>query len=307
MNCNHLLADIFTDVTIREGSQQQEDLCLSSTAQKLEITDKLVHAGTKNIELTAFAPGPWFSDANSLIKGACTRFPQNNFKVIYFNTSGLQDLIAAKNKYANVIVEGIFHTAATNKYRMNNYKQRSVEHTIEKMKRLVNCLRENKLNLDTVVLSTAWGEHGQTISQHEVHDFCRLLLDSATKENMNIKKVVLADTVGIGTPETIFEMVKGFKEIFSKLIVCAHLHPPSKLALDCVHAGIDAGIDEWEGTLGGVGGSPFADKPGANLDLRCLIKAWKEKGWEHGFDLAALNEALEVIKTNVKHPVAEID
>ena len=155
MDTRPRLTDILTDVSIREGSQQAVDLRNKSVAVKLELMAHTIKSGVKRIELTAFAPGEWFSDAKELVHEAISRITDAiTLRALYFNTKGLAALI----KHHQVLQEGIFLTAATAKYREKNYGQRSVDHAEVKMKRLIASFKKHGLEFDTLVMSTAWGE-----------------------------------------------------------------------------------------------------------------------------------------------------
>lgn len=74
-NSQATLADMLTDVSIREGSQQAVDLRNASIDTKLEFMAHAFRSGVKRIELTAFAPGRWFSDAGELVQRAVLQIP----------------------------------------------------------------------------------------------------------------------------------------------------------------------------------------------------------------------------------------
>jgi len=112
LQMNVPLTDILTDVSIREGSQQAVDLRNAPVDTKLELMAHLIDSGEKRLELTAFAPGEWISDAEKLVQGAVCKAPDTvTLRALYFNTEGLSELI----KHPRVLQEGIFLTAATAK------------------------------------------------------------------------------------------------------------------------------------------------------------------------------------------------
>ena len=88
------LADVLTDVTIREGSQQVDDLRQVDVQTKLSLLGHMVKIGIRRVEITAFAPGKWFADADELVRGALPRITENvTLRALYFNAKGLEQLL----------------------------------------------------------------------------------------------------------------------------------------------------------------------------------------------------------------------
>ncbi len=126
------------------------------------------------------------------------------------------------------------------------------------------------------------------------------------EEGLDLKSVTLCDTEGQATPKEIFETVASVKKAFPHLVLRMHLHPKRETALESIHAAMDGGASEWEGSWGGMGGSPYAENAGGNLDIRYLVKAWSERGLEHGLNIPAIYEFIEVLRTKISRTIPEI-
>lgn len=301
-----VLKDVLTDVTLREGSQQERDLRGVSIADKILLFDRLAKTGLKTFEVTAFAPGEWFRDAQNLLTGADALHHPVSLRALYFNTRGLDDLIEASTRIPSLLKEGVFHTAASTNYRIKNYKQGDLPSVLSKMQSFMEAFRKYSLTFDTILISTAWGEEHEAITPAQLLSFCEQLFGEAKKGGFNVKSLTLADTVGFAMPEAIQKTIVAVKSAWPSMRVRAHLHPASSHALDCVLAALEAGVDEWEAALGGVGGSPFASDPGANLDIRWLLRAWNEKKWEHGLSETAVQDAIEFLSGLVKREIPHL-
>lgn len=286
------LIDVLTDVSIREGSQQRADLRGAPLAVKLELLKRIIGTGVRRIELTAFAPGPWFADSHELAEGAAGVPGHIVLRAIYFNTRGLQDLL----HHPRLLREGIFYTAATSGYRLKNYGQRSCAHALEKMKRLLEAFRDNNLAFDTLVLSTAWGESGERRAPAQVVSYLERFLGSAARQGFPLRSLTLADTVGNADAAAVAELVAAVKTAWPRIRVRAHLHPRPGSADECVQAGLDSGVDHWEAAWGGLGGSPLASDAGGNLDIRILADAYRKRGLDHGLNLEAVGPLIEYVK-----------
>ncbi|RMG39213.1 MAG: hypothetical protein D6719_13860 [Candidatus Dadabacteria bacterium] len=296
------LTDILTDVTIREGSQQEIDLRGKDPEIKLKLLELSVASGIKKIELTAFAPGEWFSDAEILAEKAAKKNYPAEISAIYFNPRGLETLL----KFPALKAEGIFHTACTENYRTKNYNQPDIETVREKLKRMLAALKRHSLGLNKIMLSTAWGESAQKISPDETLEFAAMLVQTARMEGFNPEGFVLADTVGQATPQEINGLISAFKNEWPEKIITAHLHPQAALARECVHAAFEAGVNHWEASWCSLGGSPFADKPGGNLDIRILAEVARECGYLSGLNPDGIRAIEKFVEQNTGRSVESL-
>jgi len=297
------LADILTDVSIREGSQQTIDLRNATVEVKLALLRHTVRVGVRRIELTAFAPGEWFSDSHRLAQGALSRIADEvTLRALYFNVNGLEELLT----YPGIAREGIFLTAATSGYRQKNYRQRSLEHVERKMHRLISAFKSHGMTFDTLVLSSAWGDRQEPVDADEAIAYLDRLLGLAKRSGSPVYGVTLADTVGMAEPKAVGSLIRRFKSAYPEVRVTAHLHPVPQRAEACIHAAIEAGVDRWEAAWGAVGGSPLASDPGGNLDIRRLVKVYNERRLEHGLNEDEIQSTMKFLKKTTKRRIPEI-
>lgn len=296
------LVDVLTDVSIREGGQQTLDLRNAAVAVKLELLKLIIRTGIRRIELTAFAPGAWFADAHELAKGAAAVASRDIvLRALYFNTAGLEDLLG----HPRLLREGIFHTAATSRYREKNYRQRSPGHAVEKMSRLIAAFQKNSLRFDTLLLSTAWGEPDEALTVPQELAYLERLLETAAKQGLPVASLTLADTVGNATAEAIADLVGAVKAAWPQINVSAHLHPRLGSAEECIQAGLDSGVDHWEAAWGGLGGSPYAAEPGGNLDIRTLADVYQKRGLDSGLNPEAVCDVIDFIRAHTRRIVPD--
>ena len=294
---------MLTDVSIREGGQQDVDLRHAVTDTKLDFMSLAVGSGVRRIELTAFAPGPWFSDAEALVRGAAPRLPDAvSLRVLYFNTEGLADLM----KHPRIMREGLFLTAATAKYREKNYGQKSIAHAEVKMKRLITAFKKHGLRFDTLVMSTAWGACDEVSMQESTLNYLGRLLAYAEDLGFPVHSVTLADTMGCAAPEAIGELIQQVKKRWPGILTRAHLHPGPGTDEECILAALEAGVEHWEASWCGLGGSPMADRAGGNLDIRQLIGVYNRLRLVHGFDEEAVLRMFHFLKKHTRRDIPNI-
>lgn len=296
------LCDILTDVSVREGSQQKVDILNLPVREKIEIVRLSAQTGIRTHEITAFAPGAWFGDSESIAAEASELSKALSLRALYFNSRGLDALL----RYPNIHAEGMFHTAVTKGYREKNYRQLTEEDIFSKLTQLLEVFTARTLNFDTLVLSTVWGESGEQADIEQTLSLIERISARAQESSLPLKSVTLCDTEGQAAPHEVGATVAAVKKSFPGLIIRMHLHPAKNTAIESIHAAIDSGADEWEASWGGMGGSPFADTAGGNLDIRYLIKAWEERGLDHGFNLDAIPSLMTFLTSKITRSISTV-
>jgi hydroxymethylglutaryl-CoA lyase len=130
--------------------------------------------------------------------------------------------------------------------------------------------------LDVVVyISMAFGNpYGDLWNEEEVVEAVGILVD-----DMNVKAVSLADTVGVADPEKIRSLVAAVIQQYDFIEVGVHLHSRPEHAADKVLAAYDAGCRRFDSALGGLGGCPFAqDDMVGNIPTERVLEALAQRG-----------------------------
>jgi hydroxymethylglutaryl-CoA lyase len=299
-NQKPVLANLLTNVTIREGSQVPEHLAKCLVDDKIRLLEMMTKMGRHRIELTAF--GKVFPDAEELASAVLNSSINIPLRALYFNVQGLEQML----RFNIFEREGIFHTAATDGYRIKNYAQTGVQGekgVIAKLRKMTDAFKKHGLEFDTLLISTAWGDRNEAVSIDDTLEFIDTLYNASMSEGLPVQSITLADTEGLATKKQIFSLISGVKKSYPQIRVTAHLHATENNAVDCVNAAIDAKVDFWEASLGGIGGSPFANAPGGNLDIRLLAKIWLDRGYPLGLDIDAINIATKYLQTIVQTPL----
>ena len=83
-----------------------------------------------------------------------------------------------------------------------------------------------------------------------------------------------------------------------------HLHDSRGTALLNAYSAIEAGVRRFDASVGGLGGSPFADGAAGNLATEELVYVLNDMGYSTGIDLGRLLESSALVADLVGHPVA---
>ena len=112
----------------------------------------------------------------------------------------------------------------------------------------------------------------------------------------------LADTIGTGTPPEVARAVAAVQPL--GLPVGVHLHDTRGLAIANALAALEAGAMRVDGSVGGLGGCPFAPGASGNVALEDLVHALEAMGVRTGVDVGRLLEAARLACTLTARPLA---
>src|SRR5690349_23067918 len=102
-------------------------------------------------------------------------------------------------------------------------------------------------------------------------------------------EVCLADTIGVGVPSQVHELVRGARELGAT--VGAHFHNTRNTGYANATAALEEGVVSLDASIGGAGGCPFAPKATGNIATEDLVYLLRGMGVDAGIDLDALIQA----------------
>ena len=102
----------------------------------------------------------------------------------------------------------------------------------------------------------------------------------------NPDEVVLADTIGVGVPTQVRELVGGVAAM--GVTVGCHFHDTRNTGMANAVAAVEAGATVLDAAVGGTGGCPFAPRATGNIATEDLVYLLHGMGHETGVDLEAL-------------------
>jgi hydroxymethylglutaryl-CoA lyase len=151
-----------------------------------------------------------------------------------------------------------------------------------------------------VSISAAFGDpYDGDVAPERVADLAERLLE------LGAAGVTLGDTTGMATPTRIWEMIDLLLERFGGgRAPTLHLHDTRGTAMANLLAALEAGVTEFDASVGGLGGSPFAPGANGNLATEDAVHMLTDMGVETGIDLDAVLEASRLAEELVGHRVA---
>jgi hydroxymethylglutaryl-CoA lyase len=266
------------EVGPRDGLQNAKHL-MSTEAKKAWIS-ALAAAGLREIEVGSFVPPkliPAMADTGEIVRFSRT-LPNVKVVALAPNLKGFQRAVEAGAQKVT------FPVSASRKHSESNVRM-TPEQMVEEVRR---CAQLGGAEIEGAV-STAFG----CTMQGEVpeDDVVRIAVALA----QFCDAVALADTVGYANPAQvgrIFSRVR--KEIGDKL-EGAHFHNTRGLGLANALAAYEVGVRNFDSSMGGLGGCPFAPGASGNVITEDLVFMFESMGVRTGVDLDKLFHAREIL------------
>lgn len=261
-----------SEVGPRDGLQIEAQQV--STAAKLELIDMLVESGINNIEATAFVHPrvvPQLADAEQIFAGL-RRKPGVRYGAFVPNAKGAQRAILCG---ADDLKIGI---ATSDTFNELNVRM-STEEGIRALDEIAGVAQGTGSRLVGVV-ATAFGcpYEGRVAPERLYRQFEQLV-------GFNSPVIYLADTTGVANPDTIRRAVEDLRRRWPQQRIGLHLHNTRGLGLANALAGLESGIADFESSVGGLGGCPFAPRAVGNICTEDFVHMLHEMGIGTGIDL----------------------
>ena len=119
---------------------------------------------------------------------------------------------------------------------------------------------------------------------------------------LGVAEIALADTIGVGDPWSVTRKIEAARTAAPDAVLRLHFHDTRNTGLANAFAGIEAGVDVLDASVGGIGGCPFAPGATGNIATEDLVYMLERAGYETGYDLHALIETARWIGEKIGRP-----
>ena len=280
------------EVGPRDGLQAEGTVV--ATEDKLRFIELLADAGLREIEATSFVSPraiPQLADADQLMT-ALDRRTGVRYPALVPNERGLERAVAAE-------VDAVcLFTAATESYVRHNINM-GIDESLAAFRPIAGVARTRGWWLRAYV-STAFGcPYEGEVDPAAVVSVSERLLE------MGVDELSISDTVGVAAPADVRRVLGALAAAgIGTDVIALHLHDTRGTALANVMAAMEAGVAAFDGSTGGIGGSPFAPGAAGNLATEDLVYLLDRQGVRHGVDLDAVLEAGRFIGQALGRPEA---
>ncbi len=119
---------------------------------------------------------------------------------------------------------------------------------------------------------------------------------------LGVSEIALADTIGVADPWAVTRKVEAARKAAPDAVLRLHFHDTRNTGLANAYAGIEAGIDVLDASVGGIGGCPFAPGATGNVATEDLVYMLERAGYSTGYDLDDLIRTARWIGEKIGRP-----
>jgi hydroxymethylglutaryl-CoA lyase len=265
------------EVGPRDGLQNELPV---PTAAKIELIDRLSATGVQRIEAVSFVRPdviPQMADADE-VWHRIQRPAEVRYSALVPNQRGA--LRALDSGLAEI--EAVVSASDTHNRKNVN---RSTEQSLDEIAEIIQLAHDRGVSCQ-VIVSTAWGcpYEGDVPVDRVVAVAGRAIADGADS-------VSFGDTTGMATPGRVQRLVGEFRAAHPDAQLNLHFHNTRGTGLANVLAALEMGVADFDASVGGLGGCPYAPGATGNIATEELVHMVEDMGVSTGIDLDALIDA----------------
>lgn len=276
------------EVGPRDGLQNEKNHVEENV--KLEFIHSLQAAGIEEMELTSFVSPKWvpqMADAKNIV--------EKTVKI------GRQFVLAPNEKGADLAIEAGAKSIAvfvgvSNTFNKKNINRTTVE-SMDALEPVIAKLKRDGIFVRACISTAFYCPYEGKIEKEEVSNLCNRFV------SMGVDELSVADTIGMANPVESYELFKLLKEQFPEVLLTAHFHDTRKMAIANIFAALQAGVDRFDTSAGGLGGCPFAPGATGNVATEDVVHMLDSLGIETGIEMEKICEAVGMIAPHVSHPI----
>lgn len=263
------------EVITRDGFQIEDNFV--PTDKKIELINKLSNSGLSKIEVTSFVSPkavPQLKDADDVIK-KITKNPAITYVALIANLRGAERAIESNIDEVNLVM------SASATHNLKNVNKTNEESLIE-FKKIINHIQDTGIKVNGSVATSFGCPFEGSIPDDVVVSYVTRYLD------IGMDSITLADTTGMANPVQVKRLVSKVKRQIGEVPLTLHFHNTRGMGLANVIAAMEAGATQFDASLGGLGGCPFAPGATGNICTEDLVHMLDQMGVETDVDLDKL-------------------
>ena len=283
------------EVGPRDGLQNEK--AVLEPAVRVELVQRLEAAGARRIEAVSFVHPkyvPQMAGAEEVM-AALPRSPGRSRIGLVLNGKGYDRALGTGVDEVNVSV------SATDGFGLKNQGLSVVQQG-----EMLEAILAGRRNAEgepgatpslSVTISCVWGcPFDGEVSVDQVADLVGRI------GALGVSEIALADTIGAADPWAVTRKVEAARKAAPDAVLRLHFHDTRNTGLANAYAGIEAGIDVLDASVGGIGGCPFAPGATGNVATEDLVYMLERAGYSTGYDLDDLIRTARWIGEKIGRP-----
>jgi hydroxymethylglutaryl-CoA lyase len=277
------------DVGPRDGLQNEKQPV--SATVKIGLVHRLQAAGLRNIEVTSFVSPKWVPQMadNAEVMAGLQRQSGVRYSVLTPNMQGLE--AALPSRPDEIVVFG----AASEAFSQKNINC-SIAQSMERFAPVVAAARAAGIAVRGAISCAVGCPYEGDVAPAQVAYLAGLM------HAIGVQHVGVADTIGVGTPRKVQAALEAALQHFDLSAVSGHFHDTYGQALANTLAALELGIYQFDTSVAGLGGCPFAKGATGNVATEDVVYMLHGMGIDTGIDLDALIEAGQFISDHLQRP-----
>ncbi len=263
------------EVGTRDGFQIEP--AFIPTEQKIEVVDRLSATGMPRIEVTSFVSPkavPQLRDAEEVM-AKITRRPGTVYSALVPNDKGAVRAVDARVDEIHTVV------SASESHNLANVNM-TIAESLVKMKAVAEVARRAKVPVTSGISCSFGCPFEGEVPVTQLESVVKRLVD------LGARGIGLADTTGMANPAQVARVLERLVPRFPGIEWTLHTHDTRAMAIPNILAAMEMGVTHFDGSIGGLGGCPFAPGASGNVCTEDLIHCLHAMGAETGVDLDAL-------------------
>lgn len=279
-----------TEVGPRDGFQNVKTFI--PTADKVTIIEGLIAAGLKKFELTSFVSPkaiPQLADAAEVCRTILAKYgDQIQGSALVPNLRGAQSAWDAGIREVACVISV---SASHNRANIN----RTHDESLADLAKMIESLPGMTVRVDLATAFACPFEGWTSL------DAVGILAEKIQK--LGVTKIVLADTIGVATPDRVHALSAYMRQRFPKIDLALHLHDTRGMGLSNTLAGLMAGITTFETSIAGLGGCPFAPGAAGNTATEDMVNMMRDMNIATGVSREKLIDVVSLVGEKVDAPI----
>jgi hydroxymethylglutaryl-CoA lyase len=262
------------EVGPRDGLQNEAPV---PTDAKVALIDALSQTGVGRIEAVSFVhPSaiPQMADADA-VWAQIAKAPGVRYSALVPNLRGAQRALAAGFDEIEVVV------SASDTHNLKNVRRTTAE-SLDDIAGVIAAAHDAGATCQ-VIVSTAFGcpYEGDVPVSRVVATATRAVRDGADG-------ISFGDTTGMATPGRVTALVGEVRSAHPDAPLNLHFHNTRGTGLANVLAALQLGVADFDASVGGLGGCPYAPGATGNVCTEDLVHMVEDMGIDTGVDLEAM-------------------
>ncbi|MDT6963506.1 MULTISPECIES: hydroxymethylglutaryl-CoA lyase [unclassified Cupriavidus] len=270
------------EVGPRDGLQNEKAMVPADV--KVALINQLTDAGFVNIEAASFVSPKWVPQMadGAEVMARIARRPGTLYSVLTPNMKGFEGAVAAGAD--EVVIFG----AASEAFSQKNINC-SIAESIARFEPVAAAAKEAGIRLRGSISCSLGCPYQGEVPVSAVVDVVRRMRELGCDE------IDIADTIGVGTPVRVQEVMRAASAEFAMDRLSGHFHDTYGQALSNILASLEVGIGIFHASVAGLGGCPYAKGATGNVATEDVLYMLHGMGLHTGIDLEAVVRAGDFI------------